>query len=321
MNNAVYINPVINTDFPDPSIFRASDGWYYAYGTKHDKSITSSNVQAARSRDLIRWEMLPDVMPSKPVWAKNTLDFWAPQVIESKGTFYLYFSTSPDSNMGMAIGVATSQSPTGPFIDSGQALVSAPGFAAIDPHAFNDPISGKHYLYWGSGHEPIKVRELAPDWIHFAPDSHAIEVIATCDQTPGEKLIEGAYVIYRNGFYYLFYSGDNCWQSSTYAVMVARSKSPTGPFEKMAQVENKPNSIILQYSNTWHAPGQNSVISDASGQDWLFYHAVDSKNPYLPGTNTHRRPMLMDPITYENGWPQVRGNTPSNTPQKAPSVS
>jgi len=75
--------PLIGSDFADPTIMRASDGWFYAFSTEQLTTERMANIQAARSRDLVRWELLPDAMPAKPARASKTRDFWAPGAIES----------------------------------------------------------------------------------------------------------------------------------------------------------------------------------------------------------------------------------------------
>ncbi|KKK73861.1 hypothetical protein LCGC14_2889580, partial [marine sediment metagenome] len=114
-------------------------------------------------------------------------------------------------------------------------------------------------------------------------------------------------------FYYLYYSGDNCCGANThYAVMVARSKNPTGPFEKFSNKSGKP--FILNKNDRWLAPGHNSVITDKKGQDWMMYHAIDNRDP------ENGRVFLMYKITYENGWPKISGGTPSVSKSKKPKV-
>ncbi len=311
---STYSNPVLNTDFPDPSILRASNGWYYAYGTQYIGPDKSINVQTAKSIDLVNWEVLPDALPIKPIWAQSTQDFWAPHVIEAGGLYFLYFSALPDSRSGMAIGVAVSDSPEGPFMDSGRQLVQDFGIGAIDPMSFDDPVSGKTYLYWGSGSQPIKVQELDSTRLNFATGTTPSIVLNPRADLPRERLIEGAFVIYRQGYYFLFYSGDNCWKSRTYAVMVARSTSPLGPFERLSENTKVTGRIILGYSKKWYAPGQNSIISDANGQDWMFYHAV------TPASGNWHRPMLMDPIKYIDGWPCISNRKPSHSLQPSPMI-
>jgi arabinan endo-1,5-alpha-L-arabinosidase len=319
-SRATFRNPVLDSDFPDPTVLRAADGWYYAYATQTIGSKRKTNLSVARSRDLIRWELLPDALPRKPVWASTTQNFWAPHPLQDRGTYYLYFSAEPDTRDGMCLGVATASSPAGPFTDSGAPLKRGRGFAAIDPMAFDDSRTGKKFLYWGSGGEPIQVQELASDRLRFAPDSEPIPLLQP-GKAPYERLVEGAFVIYRNGFYYLFYSGDNCCAPPAhYAVMVARSKSATGPFQKLGEATGKASSVILEQNARWLAPGHNSVLTDTAGQDWIVYHAIDPRHPFIPGTRTTRRAMLIDRLVYRDGWPRVPGGTPSIGPQTAPAI-
>ena len=197
--------------------------------------------------------------------------------------------------------------------------------------AYDDPQTGKKYLYWGSGFQPIKVRELAADRISFAPESKAIDLIAphkTEDLNDYQRLIEGAWITYRNGFYYLFYSGDNCCgEKAHYAVMVARYNNATGPFETMAQANGKANSVILEKNAEWIAPGHNSVIRDDRGDDWMIYHAISAKERNLAksatigGDRDVRRVMLMNRLVYKNGWVTAEGGTPTVKKEKAPKIS
>ena len=325
--NSAYSNPVLDTDFPDPAVLRAPDGLYYAYATQTERAGRWINLQVARSPDLVRWELVGDALPSKPSWASKTQDFWAPHVIRDGDTYYLYYSAKPDAALaddkrGLCLGVATAGSPLGPFVDKGQPLQCGDGFVNIDPMAFDDPATGKRLLYWGSGFQPIKVRELAADRLSFAPGSAAIDlvpVIKSDDPNEYQKLVEGAWVERRGGWYYLFYSGDNCCgPKANYAVMVARSKSPLGPFETLEHARGTPHSIILAKRGYWVAPGHNSVITDAAGQDWIVYHAVDSRTPRAKATDepNTRRIMLIDRIRWENGWPLIDG--PSTAPLPGP---
>ena len=60
--------------------------------------------------------------------------------------------------------------------------------------------------------------------------------------------------------------------------------------------------------NRWVGPGHQATIEDFDGQWWTYYHAVDRTNPYFAGaTGFTRRPVLMDPVDWVNGWPTVRG--------------
>jgi arabinan endo-1,5-alpha-L-arabinosidase len=318
----VYTNPVIRWDFADPHVMKASDGFYYAYSTEHLTYERLAYIQVARSRDLVDWELLPDAMPEKPEWSDTTRDFWAPGVIEADGRYYMYFSGIRDGTEGMCLGVATSESPAGPFDPEVEPLRCGDGFVNIDPMPFDDPKTGKRLLYWGSDSSPIMVQELAEDRVSFAPGSSPKELIYPSGLQQYERLIEGAFVLYRDPYYYLFFSGDNCCVAPVnYAVMVARSRSATGPFEKKADVTGEfGGSVILQQNDRWEGTGHNSVVRDEAGRDWIFYHAIDPDDRYNPGTEAPKRPMLMDQTVYRSGWPEIEEFSPSTTERQGPLV-
>src|SRR5688572_16042481 len=145
---ATYTNPVYEADFADPTVIRGHDGWFYAYATNTSVAGKFYHIQVARSSNLVHWEIIGDALPDKPSWADK--DFWAPHVLydTARKQYYLYYSgESPHEEIGKCIGVAISKSPTGPFINVGTPLVSGESFINIDPMAFDDPTTGKKYLY------------------------------------------------------------------------------------------------------------------------------------------------------------------------------
>jgi arabinan endo-1,5-alpha-L-arabinosidase len=321
---ASYTNPVLAEDFPDPAVLRAADGFYYAYATQTTREGRSLNIQVARSRDLVLWSHLGDALPAKPGWAARTQDFWAPHVVEHGGRFYMYYSAKPDAALadqsrGLCLAVATAARPEGPFTDIGRPLQCGPGFVNIDPMPFDDR-SGRRLLYWGSGFGPIKVQELAEDRISFALGSRPVDLIAvdaTDDPANYRRLVEGAWVFWREPYYYMFFSGDNCCGPNIhYAALIARSRSATGPFEIMPERRG----VVLERNGRWIGPGHNSVVRDSAGTDWIVYHAVDSRQPRTrpqDEVNT-RRVMLIDRLVWEDGWPRVV--EPSEVPLRAPAV-
>src|SRR3982751_6943364 len=64
----VYQNPVYDSDFPDPTVIRASDGNFYAYATQTTVGGVWLNIQVARSADLLHWRFLGDALPVQPAW-------------------------------------------------------------------------------------------------------------------------------------------------------------------------------------------------------------------------------------------------------------
>ena len=319
-----YVNPVLDADFPDPAVILAPDGHYYAYATQTLREGTWINIQVARSADLVHWDCLGDAMPQKPDWARETQDLWAPFVLQDGDRYLMYFSATHDAchdpERGHCLAVATSDSPTGPFVDMGVPLLLGVGFEYIDPMVFVDPDSGKWLLYWGSGFHPIRVQELGDDRMSFAPGSEATNLIwPNPDGFP--RLVEAAWVIRHDDFYYLFYSGDNCCgPDAEYGVMIARSRCPTGPFETLEEARGVPHSLMLFKSARWLAPGHNSIVTDKAGDTWIIYHAIDVNRPRQRQEDeiNSRRIMLIDKIQWRDGWPFV--GTPSDESQSAPVV-
>lgn len=299
-----YVNPVLDNDAPDPAVIRAEDA-YYAYTTQAYFGARFVNVPILRSTDMIAWELVGDAFVENPAWAAPSPgDMWAPHMAAwSDGSYRLYFSAARADGSGMAIGVATADHPEGPFRDSGGPIVTDEGFAAIDPFvlALDD---GTRYLYWGSDSEPIRARRLTEDGLTVEGD---VSDVLFPSIGSYESLIEGAWVTERAGRYYLFYSGDACCgERAHYAVMVARSDSPLGPYERA------PHNPILADNEAWHDPGHNATIRDAAGRDWIVYHAMPR------GENTFRL-LLIDRIDWVDGWPQINGgNGPTSCGPAAP---
>lgn len=311
LKETTFQNPVYKNDFADPTVIKATDGYFYVYGTNSAVFGKMVNIQVLKSKNLVDWTFVGDALPKKPKWADK--DFWAPHVLYDAKlkTYFLYYSGESSVKEGKCLGVATSQSPIGPFVDKGEPLLCGTGFINIDPMAFDDPKTGKKLLYWGSGFEALKVQELSEDRLSFKAGTSPktlVNPIINNDPSNYQNLVEGSWVTYHDGYYYLYYSGDNCCgEKAHYAVMIARSKNAEGPFETLAEAEKKENSVILNKNEKWIAPGHNSVVTDDKGQEWIVYHAINSDTP------NSGRIVLIDKITYKDGWPVINSGTPSVT--------
>ena len=79
--------------------------------------------------------------------------------------------------------------------------------------------------------------------------------------------------------------------------------------------------VTIQPNAHWDSPGQNCIIQDVAGKEWIIYHAVDTKDRFIAGTNIFLRKMCMDRIEYTNdGWPYVKNASPSFEVQIGPVV-
>ena len=164
-------NPILGFDTKgntlyagDPAAYVEDDTVYLYAG--HDTSTGDSYVMPEwvcyTSKDMENWEYKGSVMSAKDIsWRSNDTSAWASQVIKHNGKYYLYFCTWDKTSSGkQSIGVAVSDSPTGPFKDIGTPLVKgtltepqSSNWNDIDPTVWIETVDGveHRYLAWGNG--------------------------------------------------------------------------------------------------------------------------------------------------------------------------
>lgn len=151
----------------DPSILVDGDTIYLYTG--RDASQTEAyfmpDWQCYSTKDLKNWKYEGVIMKGDKesiTWANTGTDAWAGQIEKYNGKYYFYYCTWDSTSAGkQSIGVATSNSPTGPFTDIGQPLVKGDittpetsGWNDIDPTVWveTDEKGDEHrYLSWGNG--------------------------------------------------------------------------------------------------------------------------------------------------------------------------
>lgn len=311
-----YTNPLAPDDFPDPSVLAVPGQGYFAYATHDEFSPSLNNILVKHSWDLMHWSAATGALVAPPIWAQQGRRFWCPHVVQVNEEFRLYYAAEPDTKDGMCLALAVSDRPTG-FRDCGAPISRLAGstYQMIDPCFFADPVSNRHLLYYGSAHEPIRVVELAPDGKTFLSEPKAVLYPGA---GPFHHLREGAFVTYQPAWqrYLLWVSGDNTWAINGYAVSVFWSADPRGIFKEIPG-----DPVILRANAHWDAPGQNCIITDAAGNDWLFYHAVDPTDRFIVGTDRFLRKMCLDRVFYTaDGWPYIQNASPSFTRQTGPVV-
>ena len=301
----------IDRDFPDPTVIRAGDA-YYAYATQTETDNGFTNIQLARSKDLQEWFYLGEALPEKPAWAQDNQAYWAPHVVVRGGTYYLYYSAVPDdtSEGENCLAVATSESPEGPFEDAGEPVFCS---YEIDPMVYRDPASKKWFMYWGSAGD-IAVQPMSNDLLSLKGEQTTLLLgwnAPKKDRLPYEHGIEGPFLIRRNGWYFLFYSGDRCCEYPPhYAVLVARSRHPNRGFKRIGEVEDRKDSTILTDWGRWKGPGHCSIVPGRTGTDWIACHAIDEGHRYIDGPSSGvRRVMLVRRLLIRNGWPYIQRNS------------
>ncbi|MHB2017296.1 MAG: glycoside hydrolase family 43 protein [Candidatus Xenobia bacterium] len=299
-----YLNPVLSRDAPDPGVIRVGHEYYVAT-TGQD---SAGDFPLYRSPDLVHWSPDGAIFPPghEPSWARS--DFWAPEIHQVGNHFVAYFAARDDSGR-LCIGAATASSPEGPFADLGHPLIRNMQVGVIDP-TFLRTEDGQQYLYWkedGNGNHPpqpsrIMAAALSTDGLTLT--GQPTPVLQNDPKSWEGGVVEAPEIMQHGDWYYLFYSG-NGYSGSRYAVGVARSRSPLGPFEKQG-------APILHSSPEWQGPGHISLVQTPGGQDWMLYHAWPSD---------HRgRELMLDRIQWgADGWPFIGNGEPSDTPRPVPS--
>ena len=148
-----YTNP-LPVQFGDPYVLQ-TNGMYYMYGTGGG---AEKGFSVYSSKDLVNWKPEGQVYfhNNKNGWSdpKSAWNgaYWAPEVYEVKGKYYLFYSAqwkhNPTNEVeNFRIGVAVADKPQGPFIDLMSQPVFDPGYPIIDANVFFDG-NGKAYLYY-----------------------------------------------------------------------------------------------------------------------------------------------------------------------------
>ncbi|MGY6522283.1 MAG: glycoside hydrolase family 43 protein [Mongoliitalea sp.] len=246
------------------------------------KSIDSAPVDHGRVLDV-------DDIP----WAKRQL--WAPDAAHKDGKYYLYFPAKDYDNI-FRLGVAVSDSPTGPFTPQPEPMK---GSYSIDPAVFQD--GNEYYIYWGgiwggqlqkwrtgeylsTGDSPYDdepadnepaispmVAKLSADMLEFGEEPRQIlikdkngEPIKAGDHE--RRFFEAAWVHKFNDTYYFSYSTGN-----THKIAYATGDSPYGPFTYQG--------VILNPVQGW--TNHHSIV-EVDEKWYIFYHDTElSGQTYL----------------------------------------
>ena len=273
-NGKIYIYPSHDIDAGE-----AFDdlGSHFAMEDYHVISMDSIDSKAVDNGVALHVDDVP--------WAKQQM--WAPDANEKDGKFYLFFPAKDYEGI-FRIGVAISDSPTGPFKAEPKAIE---GSFSIDPAVFKDD-DGVYYMYfgglWGGQLQRWRTGVFNPDQPEsptaFLPadDEPALlplvakmtEDLLALYETPkalemrdenGDLLLSGdndrrffeaAWLHKHKGKYYFSYStGD------THFICYAMGDSPYGPFIYTGRILNPVVGWTSHHS-----------VCEIEGKTYLFYH-------------------------------------------------
>lgn len=290
-------NPIIQTHFsPDPAPMVYKDKVYVytgddipGYGFYY---MTKWRVYS--SSDMVNWTDYGSPISLESFsWARDRA--WAAQCIERNGKFYWYMCAQTTQN-NMSVGVAVSDSPTGPFKDAlGKPLITTGTWSNIDPTVFIDD-DGLAYLYWGNG--GLFYVKLNKDMISYSGEIVSVPLSVETfggtrrarnsegpnsgDVTKNKDVyVEGPWFYKRNNKYYQMFAGmGKGGESLSYSM----SDSATGPWKYQGKI------MTDQPTNSFTNHGG---IIDFKGKSYLFYHTG-----LLPNGGSYGRSTAIEEFNY-----------------------
>jgi beta-xylosidase len=283
-------NPIAQAHFaPDPApmvyngtlyVYAGDDipGYDFYYMTKW--RVMSTN-------DMVNWtDHGTPISLESFTWARDRA--WAAQCIERNGKFYWYICAQSDKN-DMSIGVAVSNSPTGPFKDAiGRPLISNGSWSNIDPTVWIDD-DRQAYLYWGNS--SLFYVKLNNDMISYSGEIVSVPLNVesfggvrgnrSTENPNKDMFIEGPWFYKRNRIYYMMFAGmgkeGECLSYST-------SNGPAGPWKYQGKImENQRTNSFTNHGG----------IIDYKGNSYLFYHTG-----LLPGGGSYGRSACVEQFNY-----------------------
>lgn len=290
-NKKIYIYPSHDIE---TNIAQADDGGHFNMKDYHVLSMERIGGKVTDHGVALDIRQIP--------WVGRQL--WAPDVAFKNGTYYLYFPAK-DKNDVFRIGVATSNSPEGPFKPKSEPI---PGSYSIDPAVFTDT-DGQSYMYFGGiwggqlqrwftgkydeslktdlgkDHEDkpalsAKVVKLSDDMLSFDETPKDVVIVdktgkPLLGKDHDRRFFEGAWMHKFKGKYYFSYStGD------THFICYAVSDNPYGPFEY--------KGVVMKPVSGWTT--HHSIV-EIDSKWYIFYHDAEISG------KTHLRNVKVRPIT------------------------
>ncbi len=264
--------------FHDPSTVLHAKGEYWIFST-------GPGVKSWHSKDLAAWEPGPRIIEKLPAWASDVAPgnkgyFWAPDCIQVKGRYLLYYSISAWGKNTSAIGLVSNRSldPADAdykWVDEGMVIQSTvqDDFNAIDPGLLLDS-QGRLWMTFGSFWSGIKLVELDPaTGRRIKPDSRIYSLARHSE-------IEAPCLVAHQGLYYLFVNWGACCRGvkSTYEIRVGRSNRVTGPYldRDGKDLLTDGGTLLMGTEGRRIGPGHASVLREGK-DEWFGFHFYDGE--------------------------------------------
>ena len=290
-------NPVRPGLDPDPSVCRVGEEYYL---------VTSSfeyvpGLPLYRSENLVDWEHVghaltrPEQLPLEN--AESSKGIFAPTIRHHDGRFHIVTTNVSD---GGHFHVWADEA-TGEWSDP--TWIDAPG---IDPDLFWD--DGQAFFTYRAGEEGIVQAPIDLDTGELGERRELVNRLAG-------PFTEAPHLYEVDGLYYLVVAEGGTHKR--HMVSVARSESPTGPFEPC------PSNPVLTHrteSGMYHpiqAAGHGDLVQAHDDSWWMMFLGIRQHGGH-PGWHHLGRETYLAPVTWEDGWPVVNGGEPVDTEMSVP---
>lgn len=271
-------NPIVPPGIyiADPAAHVWEDGKLYVYGSVDESTdyYCSHRHHVLSTENMLDWTLHENVFAS--MGANDGVPYsdallYAPDCQYQDGTYYMYFTlNSPEHTEG----VATSDSPVGPFREA--VPIELHGYNQIDPAMFIDD-DGAAYYIWGQF--TAKMARLKPGLKEIDPATIRDSVL-----TEEEHFFhEGGYLVKRNGIYYFIYAHMGRAGRPT-CIAYATSKFPMGPYRYGGVIVDNDHSDPAVWNN-------HGSIVEYQGQWYVFYHRSTHGSVMM-------RKACVEPITF-----------------------
>ena len=263
-------NPFVQTWCTSDPAPMVHNGTMYVY-TGHDEDgadfFWMQEWRVYSTQDMVNWQDHGSPLALESFsWADDRA--WASQTVERDGKFYWYICAHSKISGGMAIGVAVSDSPTGPFRDAiGKPLFENGSWDHIDPTVFIDD-DDQAWLMWGN--PQVYYLKLNRDMISYEGELGKLPMTEEAfggpmmkerekGKTYKDSYVEGPWLTKRNGTYQLLYAAGGVPEHISYST----APSPLGPWKYAGE--------IMPLSNT-NSFTNHCGVADFKGHSYFFYH-------------------------------------------------
>jgi len=280
LGNGTFLNPVMAGDRPDPSVLKDGGDYYMT----HSSFDAYPGLLIWHSRDLVNWQ------PVGPSLFTNVGSVWAPELVNHRGRYYIYF---PGVGPYRSNYVIWSDSIRGPWSEPIDLKIER-----IDPgHAVGE--DGSRYLFMSGGYRV----PLAADGLSVT--GPAVKVYDGW-RYPEDWIVEsfsqeGPKMLKRGDYYYMVLAeGGTAGPPTGHMIVAARSRSIDGPWENAS---HNPILRTTSAAERWWSKGHGTLVEGPGGQWYVVYHAYEN------GFYTLGRQTLIEPITWTaDGWFRTTGS-------------